>query len=194
MKPDYSKWLTPERLAEEDRLWESDYTRTWPDFIRAIERVTTWTNVRMMIEFGCGTGWVAKHISLDWFYLGVDANADCIAKAKERNPDRQNSFLCGDIRRIKLPRQKLDLSCAFSVMKHFALEEWDEVLATVLVPGRWGLFSIPIADTCFDDGTEFPHVHITEERILQAVKDADRQVYSIDPLPWGEVMVTTCPT
>ncbi len=200
MKADYAAWLTPDRLAEEERLWGSDYTRTWPDFIAAIERVDSISNlkgrfIQTMIEFGCGTGWVARYIPFGLIYHGVDSNEECIARARDRNPGL--SFTCCDLRKHALPPTGLDLSCAFSVMKHFGLHEWDAVLAKVLSPGRWGLFSIPLLPDDaqdFDDGVEFPHVHIRRSRVLRAVENAGRQVYGMDPLPWGETMVTTCMT
>lgn len=183
--PDYSTWLTPERLEIEERLWEGGL-RTWPTFVAAIERVQSAAAIRSVIEFGCGTGWVGAALP-QLAYTGVDANAGCIAAAQQRNPGAQ--FIRSDIRTVVAPAK--DLACAFSVLKHFGLLEWDAILGTILGHGVHGLFSMRVGSENTDDGTEFPHVQVTSARLESAVSAAGHAIQWTEALPWGEVMIAT---
>jgi len=188
-RPDYSEWLTPERLAIEEKAWGDPATRTWPWFTDAIIAAAKRTPIQSIIEFGCGTGWVPQNLT-GFNYVGVDANQRCIRLAEEKNPTR--SFVLADTRTFEFAEEMYDLVCAFSFFKHFALDEWSDVVRRVLEFGVNGLFSVPIAAADKDDGTEFPHVWVTKERIEIVVESAEHRIVQMTPLPWGETLVETC--
>ncbi len=191
--PDYSTWLTPERLAHEEFLWSDPTLRTWPVFVEAIDRVRNAHGLYIVKEFGCGTGWVPQALPDTVKYLGVDANAGCIARAKLRNPGQQREFVLADLRAFSIAYYvgpyDSTLVCAFSVLKHFGLDEWGDVVCAVLRHGVRGLFSIPMGGETKDDGTEFPHVQVTREFLESNI--GDHVIVRTDPLPWGETMVET---
>lgn len=185
--PDYSAWLTPERLVHEESLWADPAQRTWPIFVDWINRLAADDSVCSIIEYGCGTGWVPANISPKLHYVGIDANPDCLLRAMRRNPTRL--FSLADVR-IEQPLT-FDVACAFSFLKHFGLHEWDAIVAKVLRRGRYGLFSMPVGDRNEDTGTEFPHVWVTEEHLREAIHAAEHELLQMEPLPTGEQMVTT---
>jgi SAM-dependent methyltransferase len=151
------------------------------------------TDIFAVVEFGCGTGWVPQGLPELVEYLGVDANAECITRARARNPGRHRQFVVGDLRAFttaaRVATYDSTLVCAFSVLKHFGLKEWDDVVAAVLRHGMRGLFSVPVGPETKDDGTEFPHVWVTRERLQEAVEGAGHVIVQTALLPWGETMV-----
>lgn len=187
--PDYSQWLTPDRLELEEQAWAGP-DRTWPHFVAAIDRLRAHTPIKSMIEFGCGTGWVPAALPETVAYTGMDANPGCVERARARNPNR--TFVVDDLRSLTYVGAGFDLTCAFSVMKHFGLHEWPAVLKRVLSYGMLGLLSIPTGFETKDDGTEFPHVTLSESYLQEAVIAAGHDLVITAPLPWGEVMVYTC--
>jgi len=140
-----------------------------------------------VIEYGCGTGWVPQHLPVEMHYIGVDANLYCLQLALQRNPGRM--FVYADVRREMV--LTFDLACAFSFLKHFGLHEWDEVVAQVLRHGRYGLFTMPVGPETRDEGVDFPHVWVTEDRLRAAVNVAGHDVRHIEGIRTGEVMVVT---
>jgi SAM-dependent methyltransferase len=193
MLPDYSEYLTPERLAHEDNVWaDVKYYNVYADLIGSAILIGSATPyIRSVVEFGCGTGYVATCLPKTVEYLGIDANRGCVLRAIDRNAMRpQITFVHADIRTAQV--EDVDVSCAFAVLKHFGLHEWDNIVKCVLRPGRNSVFTIPPAtDTDYDDGVDYPHVHVTEARIRAAVNAAGHTVRRIDPLPFDELAVFT---
>jgi SAM-dependent methyltransferase len=199
-KPDYSTWLTPDRLAIEERYWADPALRTWPLFVAAIAKIRERYPINWIIEFGCGTGWVPSQLPSPVRYAGVDSNARCLALAVEKFRGRdapEVGFYNADIRTVEITPWSpdapdvFDLACSFSVLKHFGLHEWDAVVAQILKHGRYGVFSMSVGSEVLDDGVEFPHVWVTQERLRQAVQAAGHDVLWLDPMPTGETMVFT---
>src|SRR5690242_8202703 len=188
--PDYSRWLTSERLMAEEVLWGDPSTRTWPSFVDWILKISQADDeVQSIVEFGCGTGWVPANLPKDLHYVGIDSNPMCLALAMKKN--RGRLFSLADIREDHA--LTYDIACAFSTLKHFALYEWDAVVGKVLKCGvRYGLFSMPINDEeSIDDGVYFPHVWVTEQRLVRAVEKAGHTLMELVPLPTGEFMAVT---
>lgn len=194
-KPDYSAWLTPERLAQEEVAWTDLERATWPEFVAAVERVRLEQGIFAVKEFGCGTGLVPAGLPSIVRYVGVDANEECIARARARNLGR--AFIHGDLRAISiaatLPTGMYgeSLVCAFSVLKHFSIDEFDAVVFGILRHGAYGLFSMPVGPETKDDGVEFPHLWVTSDRLAVAVAGAEHVIVHTAPLPWGETLVET---
>lgn len=188
--PDYSEWLSLERLQAEDIQWTDPTLRTWPTFVEWIWKVRQFAPMESIIEFGCGTGLIPAHLPIIIGYVGVDSNPYCIAAAFARN-QHCRTFYCLDVRTAELPKPPKRLACAFSFLKHFGLHEWDDILARVLSHGSWGLFSIPLGEQTLDDGVEYPHVWVDRARLESAVDAAGHVIVEIAPLPGGESMVVT---
>jgi SAM-dependent methyltransferase len=197
---DYSVWLTPERLAEEERLWAE--VGIYQLYAAELLKVATAEGCQSVLELGCGTGWVPMCLPEMLHYVGVDSNPGCITLARSKNGDRNLSgergpnrrFLIEDIRKVVRPVGGFDMVCAFAVMKHFALAEWAEVLARrVLYHGRVGLFTMNVGESDVDDFEQgFPHTWVSAHTLAAAVGDAGHQIVEMELLYTGETMVRTC--
>ncbi len=185
--PDYSAWLTPENLADEDKLWLAcGYYKVYANLIT--EHLGSGLSV---VEFGCGSGLVQTQLDPKVMYVGIDGNADCVALARKRAAMLVGNHVIAqaDIRTAQVA--EVDLSCAFAVMKHFALFEWATVLGCVLKPGRRSVFTVPVAETDYEDGTAYPHARLSLASIDQAVMDAGHVINEYRELPLGETAIFT---
>jgi SAM-dependent methyltransferase len=171
MKPDYTEYLDPVRLEEEERLWgEVAIYRTYAGLvIRALElSEPAWLTEaaalrlagrqpfpRLVVEVGCGTGWVPTELpdnvdNVD--YVGLDKHPGCIRKAEEKNAHRRWSFIAGDFRQVATRQMQYedgrpaDVACSFAVLKHFGLHEWDAIVSKFLSWGRYATFTLPVWD------------------------------------------------
>lgn len=182
-KPDYSEWLTPERLCREEELWAQ--CRYYADFAAGITQMCADHPITSVVEFGCGTGWVPTLLPPELVYLGVDQNLECLTWARTKNPGPNRDWMQVDIRDFPTRNFQADLGCAFSVLKHFGLSEWDAVVSKILGSVTYGLFTMPIGTEDVDDGIEFPHVWVSPERLEAAVSKAGHQVL------WSRLQRTT---
>jgi SAM-dependent methyltransferase len=176
-KPDYSAWLTPERLEHEEQLWARQGAHKFfaECIAAAAAQERLYPNCRIL-ELGCGTGFVPLHLPATWSYLGIDANELCLAKAYEKNPDR--SFCCLDVRQLALGRFRLDfdLVAAFAFFKHFMPAEWAGVLRLALAMAPTAVFSMPIAEADLENGVDFPHTFVTRATLESAVASAHHRI------------------
>lgn len=179
-KPDYSHYLSlPGNLDHEEAVWaEASHERAQADLIATTAELH---GLQSVVEFGCATGWMPHYLGERLQYLGIDANPDCLARARAKNPHRL--FIQGDVRTVIAPYA--DLAVAFALLKHFHLSEWDGVLFRILHYGRYGLFSMPIAPRSYEDDCEYPHVWVSPQRLQRAVEAAGHEIIST---PWGEEM------
>lgn len=144
---------------------------------RAHAKIIDWlaprtANLQSVVEFGCGSGIVAAALPVKK-YLGIDANPNFLRMAKLRCPDTDTfSFSKQDVRLVHPPTKLFDLAMAWSFFKHFGLPEWNAIVACVLVHGEHGAFNVQLYDRDFDNGSEFHHVHVTEHRLADALKQA----------------------
>lgn len=185
-KPDYSEYLTPEQLAHEERLWGEVklYEKYAAVVTRAFDLAGLAEEIKM-IEVGCGTGWVPSVLTNRVaHYLGIDKNKECVARAIEKNRPNGALFVRMDLRDLEFKDDKYDVACAFAVLKHFALAEWDEVFARFLSLGNWTAFTLPTQDGAgsLDDGLDFPHVRIGRSHLLDRVAAARHEVADFGPL------------
>lgn len=176
-KPDYSAFLAPAQLEIEEAAWaEAAHEREQAE----LTRMTLDENgLVSLVEFGCATGWLPHYLGDRFQYLGIDANLDCIARARAKNPARL--FLADDVRTARAPQA--DLVAAFALLKHFHLSEWEAVLFRILHYGRYGLFNMTVAKRSYEDDFDFPHVWISPERLRKAVEAAGHEIIGT---PWGE--------
>lgn len=181
--PDYSEWLTPERLEVEEGHWAREALHV----ARAIRLLEVCGPGEVsVLEIGCGTGWIPTVLPPRIRYTGLDANPHCIGRAIQKNPDRL--FVLADIRAAELPR--VDVVCSFSVMKHFGLHEWESIWTRKLSAAARCLSSILIAnDEPFDDGEEYPHTWVSDEMLQRASAAAGHVVVRKDVLWSGSLGV-----
>lgn len=185
---DYSVWLTPERLAEEEKLWEE--VAIYRLYANTVIRVAQEERCSSVIELGCGTGWVPTCLPAGIKYVGVDANRDCLVYAALKDGLPEQYFVLADIRSVELA--PADLVCSFAVLKHFALAEWREVVAKMLSLGRVGVFTMNVGPEDEDDFTQgFPHTWVSPSTLNAAVIAAGHEVRSMELIHTGETMVTT---
>jgi trans-aconitate methyltransferase len=166
--PEYSIWLDEAKIKVEEAAWESNkwlHERQYSIVRSCIEDF----KINSIFEVGCGTGRLAKHIPDEISYMGFDINPGCISMARYRNPKK--TFVNADIRR-NTPTIDYDLAVSFAMFKHVRLEDWDRTLKRLLSCAKFTVISQPFADRDIDNGTEFTHVLITEERLRRVAEEA----------------------
>lgn len=158
--PDYADWLTPVRLRREERAWKE--VRLFEQYAAAVQRIVReHPDITAITEFGCGTGWVPSVLDLKLPYTLIDRNRWCLRAARIRNAQRPwVQVVPHEIRTLD---PTTPLVCGFAVLKHFRLPEWQELFIRLFSGATYGLFTMPIAKDCMDDGIEFTHTRITEE-------------------------------
>jgi trans-aconitate methyltransferase len=142
--------------------------------------------LRTIIEFGCGSGLCAAALQkTDWdvSYLGVDKSPELLKLAKKHvQEDVHWQLKEGDARTWQKDRD-FDVAMAWSLFKHFALDEWwEEVAGRLLSFGQYAAFNVQMAPENIDDGTDFPHVHVSEtllQRLLFTAghEEVEREVW-----------------
>ena len=192
---DYSKWLTKERLEVEEKAWDN-CNGMHEAFATPVNDLCMNKKLKSVVEFGCGTGRVLPLLHKRLDYTGVDANQGCVDKAIERAKglERSGSFeyVLDEIRTTTL--HGYDVVCAFSVMKHFRLDEWESVLAKVLSCGEYGIFSMPIGPEDIDDFSQgFPHTWVRMETVRKAIEYANRMFLTSRVFDNVETMVWVGP-
>lgn len=160
--PDYSEFLKQEGMFEHiEKEWIEKSKHIHQMQADAVNSVIV--DYSTVIEIGCGTGNIASLVKsrdqLDHdHYIGIDKNPQCIGLAAYKNKGKK--FICGDIRELEL--LPAAIVCAFGIMKHFGLHEWDEVLAKlVYLSSKYVIIDIPITkEASFDDGNLHGHHHV----------------------------------
>lgn len=174
--PDESCRYSPEVATDEAVAWITAGAHRRP-LAFLLPRLEA-HGVQSVFEYGYGSGLLASALPAGLLYVGVDACAALKQKAESLCAGREKCrFFVGDVRKFPFPDDTpYDLSMAWSFMKHFALDEWDQILAKVLSAGRFGAFDAQVAPRDFDDGTRFPHAFVTAERVRAAVGAAGHEV------------------
>lgn len=162
---DYSEYLKkPGMLEFIENSWTTECSDIHDSYARVVNDAIKKYGIKSIIEIGCGTGEVARRIKGKVKYTGVDSNADCIMLAKSKSLKK---FFVDDIR--TLDRDQHDLVCAFSILKHFGLHEWDAIFKKICSFGKYVIFNMPIAGHTHDDGTEFHHVWMQLDELYAAM-------------------------
>lgn len=175
---DYADWLTPERLEAEEAQWETG--KLYVRYGAAVRRILLSQYITTVVEFGCGTGWVPTQLDdlaverSGFSYALIDRNPNCLARARARNLNRRwVEYSQLDIYDIK---PQAGLVCGFAVLKHLRLQGWRDVFVQLFKEAQFGLFTMPIADLCMDDGLEFPHVRLTKQYLYGCINAAGHRV------------------
>lgn len=176
--PDISEiYNDPERALEEELGWllNAEYKRHLDFVLPRMEKA----GVKSVVEFGCGSGLVAAGLDPHMGYVGIDRNEWFLKKAVERNLGKERKFIVNDIRKNDFKNTPFDLSMAWAFLKHFALDEWDAILAKVLSAGRYGAFGVQLLAKDLDNGTGFHHTFVTEEHLRRATLAAGHEVLEV---------------
>jgi hypothetical protein len=174
--PDISEWYTGATALQEEVAWllRPQYHQRDAEFI--IPRLGT-HQIKTVVECGCGSGILASILPESIKYLGIDKNNFFLEKARRRNGEKNEGrlFACWDMRNIALPEPR-DLVLCFAVFKHFALDEFEALVAKVLSLGRFGAIQMQVSDHDFDNGEKYHHIYVTEDRFFDAVKAAGHEI------------------
>lgn len=185
--PDFSEWLTDERIAVEEKAWAEteQYKRNASQVLKMVHRLAA--PFPTVLELGCGSGWVPFGLGDVVRYLGVDKNSELIRLCYLRNP-YDAKFHLSDIREVTpdvleslLGVRCADIVCSFAVLKHFGLYEWREIFERMLRLGNHGVFQMQISDEAsIDDGTEYHHTWLNKDEVLGCIVDAGHSLVSFD--------------
>lgn len=175
--PDIAHYYTPERAAQEEAMWALEGTHHRDAAFLQPHLDAIASDRKSVIEFGCGSGILASLLTgID--YMGVDKNPWFLERARARNfsdaPGAQRHFCCFDVRNYH--SEQRDCAVALSFLKHFALDEWNAVVAQVLRHGHHGCIEMQIAEEDHDDGEEYHHVYVTVEHLRRAVENAGHRI------------------
>ncbi len=187
--PDISETYTPDRALQEEVSWLLD--RPQEAHAKLLLPRLEKYGIKSVLEVGCGSGILASLLPKGMVYLGVDKNLWMVRKALTRNMARQETmnFVQADVRELEAPPG--DLAMCWSFLKHFSLDEWDQIVAKVLAHGKYGCLEVQITDQDIDNGTEWHHVFVTRERLQGAIAAAghmilEQETHSHFALPTGE--------
>lgn len=172
---DYSEYLNlPGNLEQEEKSWKANkdiHIRQ----AKVVNETCKEYGLKTVVEIGCATGNILEYLDKKLLYYGFDKNLDALNMAKNKFP--RNMFRRADIR--ELSQKKLDLVFSFAILKHFALEEWDEIFFRISKLGRYFVFDMQIAEKTKDDGKEFHHVWFMMEEMKKRIDAAGLELLEI---------------
>lgn len=178
---DYSEYLNiPGMLAYIEMMWQKN-KHIHIEQSNIVNDVVRRFNLKSVVEFGCATGNTAALIACK-NYTGIDKNAECISYAITKNPGLE--FINQDIRQAT---KTADLAFCFAFLKHFSLEEWQQILFHLGMLGDYLIFDMPVGETK-DDGTEFHHIWMSLADIKKNIKAVGMDLvetinqYSLEPV------------
>lgn len=127
------------RLLRRPSMYEALQSLIRPEasYRRFIERHVRPKEGMRVLDIGCGTGAILSYLpSVD--YIGIDANADYVQRARRRFGARATFHVCDAAGRIDVADQSVDLVLALGVLHHLSDAVAKNVVAEaarVLVPG-----------------------------------------------------------
>lgn len=138
-------------------------------------------------EFGPGSGLLAhafKESCPRLAYLGVEKSVRLCALARNRRIYRGDYDLTFQHEDGRLFNQQVDCVVSFGFLKHFCIAEWNDILKHLLAQGRFSCFDMQVSDEDFDNGSLYPHVFVTRERLERSTRDAGHDI--LDQQVWSE--------
>lgn len=167
---DYSDWLDiPDNLRKDDWNWSRcELPQRNADLVLSLQPAS-------VDEVGVGGGHLAKRlIESGVNYLGVDKSTACLALAKERCPEFVGvQSDAREMYRNALVTAGAECVVSFAVTKHFAPQEWSDILRKILFLGRrYAAFDVLISSSGrFEDtGTDWPHTWAPLTELLRALE------------------------
>lgn len=194
--PDISEYYKGELADAEEKAWMAakEYQRNL-DFLKAVvER----RGAKRVVELGCGSGFIPTGLPATVRYLGIDQNDTFLGWAKTKNPGRP--FVKADLRTVTPAWLKeknfapFDVVATFAVLKHFGLHEWDDIFKGFLGVAPVAVFDMSITDRDLDNGTDFHHVFVTRQHMLDLIHAAGHKIVTEavaweGPFPQGHLQV-----
>jgi SAM-dependent methyltransferase len=142
------------RIGAENSFHYALFGRTlYRQFENALARVTgkTFADLHTIVDWGCGSGRVARHVidglDRDQAFAGFDIDAPAIKWATERIGPW--FWVCGKEPPLGIASAHADLVYSYSVFTHLtqaAQQLWIDEIARILAPGGYFLFTI-LSDT-----------------------------------------------
>jgi len=86
---------------------------------------------KSIIEIGCGTALLLKHISIDR-YLGVDMNEDYINYARKKHKKNGVTFLVEDANKLKKINENFDLLIMFNIIHHLSENNLNAIIKNLI--------------------------------------------------------------
>jgi len=170
--PDISSYYTEELALNEEVNWL--LTMQWKRNSNFILPLLEQYRIATAIEFGCGSGLVAADLPATLDYVGIDRNSWFLERARERNLGKQRFFQNWDVR--NWTQEPRDLAMSWSMLKHFSLTEWTTILLKILASGRYAAFNVQLAEVCFDNGTRFHHVFVTQDQVEKVIALGNHEI------------------
>jgi predicted TPR repeat methyltransferase len=146
--------------------------------------------LQSVVEFGCGSGIVASSLPQTASYVGVDSNEHFIRMAKKRCPNK--CLMQTDVRDFERHGKLFDLAMAWNFFKHFQISELEAIFASVLTHGRFGAFNVQVLQYDLDNGQDYHHVHITDERLTHLINSAGHREVERHVLNEWSIAGKTC--
>jgi phospholipid N-methyltransferase len=194
--PDYSEWLTDERLQVEEQAWlEAGFHKV---YAREVDEALGRSIAPVVLELGCGVGLVpeelikARHRPV--VYYGVDRNFRCACAARWRNPavtvideDIRDILSSADLEEeFAIPQPYL--VCSFAVLKHFDIHESISLIQGILTLSPVSVFSIPVTFGLHkNDGLEFNHTWLNFDTVKGLIGKARKSITRMSTLE-GDVI------
>jgi len=182
--PDFSEYLVGDKLLKEEEDWsETKHYEKYAEIIMTATKLFDLGKSFTLLELGCGSGWVPTMLDNSITYFGVDKNEALLEMARKKNND-ERIFFRQDIRKFKMS-PRADVVCSFAVLKHFGLDEWEDIFRRMLRMGRYGAFSIQVTykKEPFDDGIDYHHVWVTEDMIENCALAEGKFIRLIQSIP-----------
>jgi SAM-dependent methyltransferase len=184
--PDISEHYRRQDYVErEEKAWSE--AKFYLRHAAGVNRVLELTKSKSVLEVACGSGWVPTQLSSEVEYTGLDRLDLFLDLAKSKNPGKNRTFICGDLREVLPALGGFDIVCSFATMKHFGLHEWDSVLGLLLSKATYGVLELAISTSDFDNGQEFHHVFAGAGHAAEAIRAAGHEVLAIESAYEGSV-------
>lgn len=170
---DYSEYLNiPGMLAWIEQEWQKN-KHVHQQQAAIVDNVVAKYNLLAVLEVGCSTGNTASYLKNAKFYIGIDKNEEAVNRAIQKNPDLV--FFHRDVRTYK---NYYDLAFSFAFLKHFSLDEWDEIFKRLSSFGKYLIFDMPCGELK-DDGVEFHHVWMPVKEVERRIEAAGLELIEI---------------
>jgi 2-polyprenyl-3-methyl-5-hydroxy-6-metoxy-1,4-benzoquinol methylase len=115
--------------------------------LQGIKKLHTGSSSLVICEIGCGGGdnlvaihkyCLRKNIPVE--FIGIDMNAECIAFAKQQNPQLPCQWICSDYEKVNFGEHKPGIIFSSLFCHHFTNEQLIDMLQWLTINSRQGFF------------------------------------------------------
>lgn len=196
-KPDVSITFrdSPPVFNREIEIWKSD--KLFILYADQINRICRIYGLKTVLEVGCGCGYVPLHMDKNLIWEGMDGFQGCVDEAKKNNPN--STVVVGDLRSFR--HSEVDLACSFAVVKHFYLDEVENILKRIISLGRYSMNTVQCSNTVDAEDSEAsgnpnPHNWLSTPTVEKIVKSAGHEIIECverwrgGPDRWEDFLIT----